>query len=258
METLSKDGTRIYYEQTGSGPALILIDGALCNTDVGPMKRLSELLSPHFRVIYYDRRGRGKSTNTVLYSYERELEDIEALIKVAGEKVLLFGMSSGSYLALLAAGRNPGVSKVAVYEPPPSEDSGMGARKEDIKRIEDLLAQDRRSDALKFFLTKLVKVPGIAVTIMSWFPMWKLMCSNVRTLPNDLKLSNDQASLRSGTVLSMPVMVVCGDKTTEGLKKASEKVVKEISTASHYSLKGQDHNVSPRKLAPVLLEFYKR
>ncbi len=56
---ISKDGTSIAYEQMGSGPALILVDGAMCHRAFGPMRPLSTLLEPHFTVYIYDRRGRG-------------------------------------------------------------------------------------------------------------------------------------------------------------------------------------------------------
>ena len=45
---------------------------------------MAKLLAPRFRVITYDRRGRGESGDTQPYAVEREIEDIEALIKEAG------------------------------------------------------------------------------------------------------------------------------------------------------------------------------
>ena len=45
----------------GQGPAIILIDGALGFRSFGPMPELAKLLSPHFTVVTYDRRGRGES-----------------------------------------------------------------------------------------------------------------------------------------------------------------------------------------------------
>ena len=46
----SKDGTTIAYERTGSGPALILVDGALCSRGFGPSPKLAPLLAKHFTV----------------------------------------------------------------------------------------------------------------------------------------------------------------------------------------------------------------
>src|SRR5262249_29457190 len=80
----SKDGTTIAYEHQGHGPALILVDGALCSRAFGPMKALSAALQSSFTVFRYDRRGRGDSGNTLPYAVEREIEDLGAVIAAAG------------------------------------------------------------------------------------------------------------------------------------------------------------------------------
>src|SRR6185436_15228972 len=91
---LSKDGTAIAYERSGQGPALILVDGALCSRAFGPMPKLAPLFAPHFTVYVYDRRGRGDSGDTGPYAREREVEDIAALITEAGGSAFVLGLSS--------------------------------------------------------------------------------------------------------------------------------------------------------------------
>ena len=78
---VSNDGTTIAFDRTGDGPALILVDGALCYRAFGPSGPLAALLAPHFTVFTYDRRGRGDSADTAPYAVEREVEDIEALVR---------------------------------------------------------------------------------------------------------------------------------------------------------------------------------
>ena len=56
--TRSKDGTAIAFELTGSGPAIVLIGGAL--SDRSTAAPLATLIAPHFTVLCYDRRGRVK------------------------------------------------------------------------------------------------------------------------------------------------------------------------------------------------------
>jgi endonuclease/exonuclease/phosphatase family metal-dependent hydrolase len=114
----SKDGTTIALDQSGSGPPLVLVGGAL--SDRSSARRLAELLTPHFTVINYDRRGRGDSGDTAPYTVEREIEDIEALIDQAGGSAFVFGSSSGAVLALEAATKLPAakVKKLALFEPP--------------------------------------------------------------------------------------------------------------------------------------------
>src|SRR5438093_543539 len=115
--TISADGTKIGYTSTGSGPAIILVDGALSYRGSSPNDALAKELAAHFTVYTYDRRGRGESTDTGPYTVEREVEDLAALVKEAGGETFLFGISSGAALALEAARSLP-VTKLALYEPP--------------------------------------------------------------------------------------------------------------------------------------------
>src|SRR5687767_1780778 len=101
--TRSSDGTPIGYESRGTGPAIIFIAGAtqyrLVDQTSGTM---ADVLAGRFTIIQYDRRGRGESGNVSPYAVQREVEDLEALIDVAGGRAGLFGMSSGALLALEA------------------------------------------------------------------------------------------------------------------------------------------------------------
>src|SRR5215212_11943926 len=92
-QVISKDGTKIVYDKVGKGTPVVLIEGATATRS--SFVELANLLAPDFTVYYYDRRGRGDSTDTKPYSLEKEVEDIEALIGVAGGPVYLYGSSSG-------------------------------------------------------------------------------------------------------------------------------------------------------------------
>src|ERR1700722_10537786 len=114
----SKDGTAIAYSQSGGGPSIILVDGALCSRKFGPSPVLATLLAKHFTVYTYDRRGRGESGNTLAYAVEREIEDLAALLEKAGGSAFVFGISSGAALALFAAAQGVAIQKLALYEAP--------------------------------------------------------------------------------------------------------------------------------------------
>src|SRR5213082_2845310 len=100
-QVISKDGTHIVFDQSGQGPALILVTGAL--TTRADWVPLAACLAPDFSVFAYDRRGRGESGDTMPYAVEREVEDLDALINEAGGSAFVFGHSSGAVLALEAA-----------------------------------------------------------------------------------------------------------------------------------------------------------
>jgi len=161
----SADGTVIAYEQQGSGPALILVDGAMSTR--GGKAALRALLAPQLTVFGYDRRGRGDSGDTRPYAVDREIEDIQALIEVAGGTAALYGHSSGAALALDAALQLGGtVTKIAMYEAPYNDDPALPApaAREDLSLDHGWEAQLlHRGEHLRFVVGELRAWDGNAV-----------------------------------------------------------------------------------------------
>ena len=114
----SRDGTTIAFDRLGSGPAVILVTGALGDRSHLMQQDLAAHLAQHLTVFNYDRRGRGESDDTLPYAVEREVEDIAALIVEAGGSAFVYGFSSGAVLALEAAAHGLPITKLALYEPP--------------------------------------------------------------------------------------------------------------------------------------------
>src|SRR5438128_12457616 len=107
----SKDGTRIAFDRSGEGPAIILVVGAFNDRSTGAP--LARYLERQFSVFNYDRRGRGASGDTAPYAIEREIEDLDALIAQAGGLAYVFGYSSGAILALRAAAHGRAITRLA-------------------------------------------------------------------------------------------------------------------------------------------------
>src|SRR3974390_1934218 len=125
--TTSSDGTTIAYTKLGSGPPLILVDGAFCYRENGPTSQLAPLLAEHFTVFAYDRRGRGASGDAQVYAIEREVDDLRALVREAGGSAFAVGISSGGALALQAAAQGVSLKELVLYEPPFIEEKGPPA-----------------------------------------------------------------------------------------------------------------------------------
>jgi hypothetical protein len=85
----SSDGTSIAFECVGAGPAVILVDAAGNFRGFSPMPQLAEALAQDFTVFTYDRRGKGASTDTLPYAVDRELDDLHALVDLAGANVFV-------------------------------------------------------------------------------------------------------------------------------------------------------------------------
>src|ERR1700710_187790 len=138
-KVISKNGTSIAYDQWGAGFPLILVDGALCCRAFGPMPELAGLLGQDFTVISYARRGRNESGDTQPYEVDREIEDIDALIKQVGGSAYVMGLSSGAALSIAAAAKGLNIPKLALYEPPfETSAEGHHAAKEALPHLQKL------------------------------------------------------------------------------------------------------------------------
>src|SRR5258708_22891038 len=154
----SQDGTPIAFNQSGQGPAIMLVLGAF--NDQASGAPLAAHLSERFTVFTYDRRGRGDSGDTAPYAVDREIEDLEALIKEAGGSASVFGYSSGATLSLKAAARGLAITKLALYEPPLIVDDSRPRPPQDLAaQISELVLAGRRGEAVELFHPKGVGLP---------------------------------------------------------------------------------------------------
>jgi pimeloyl-ACP methyl ester carboxylesterase len=253
----SADGTVIAYERTGSGPALVLVDGALCHRAAGPMRPLAALLRDGFAVYAYDRRGRGESSDTTPYAVDREIEDLQAVIGEAGGSAYVYGISSGAALALAAAAAGPSITKVALYEPPFMAEVEDGTRiKEYTERLGELLDARRDGDAVELFMTN-VGVPAQAVAGIRAQPGWAMLEAIAPTLAYDDRVLGDGSVPRDlASTITVPALVLAGADSPQSLQQAAKATADALPTAEHLTLEGQTHDVSPDALAPVLAAFF--
>ena len=259
--TISKDGTTIAFDRSGRGPALILVDGALCYRASGPSGPLAALLAQRFTVFTYDRRGRGDSGNTSPYAIEREVEDLDALIKEAGGQAFVYGISSGAALALEAATRGLAIKKLALYEAPFIVDGTRPPIPANfLTWLEDAVAAGRRSDAVKAFM-KLVGVPAVFVALMRFLPSWPRLTAVAHTLPYDITLVKDY---ERGTALpsnqwsgaTMPTLVMDGGKSPAWMRNAMRALTGVLPNATYRTLPGQTHMIGAKAIMPPLVEFF--
>lgn len=259
----SKDSTAIAFDQSGKGPAIILVGGALQYRAIDPSTaQLAALLAPHFMVFHYDRRGRGDSGDTAPYGTGREIEDLDALINEAGGLAFVFAMSSGGALALDAAARGLAINKLALYEPPFIVDNSRPALPADyLKHLNELLLADRRGDMVEYFMTQAAGVPAEYVVPMRNEPFWTTFEAVAHTLSYDGAFMADVMSgkpLPTGRWASVtaPTLVIDGGGSPEYQHSGVQALVDILPYAQRRTLDNQTHDVAPEILAPVLEEFF--
>jgi pimeloyl-ACP methyl ester carboxylesterase len=259
-ELTSADGTRIAYEVAGDGPALVLVDGALCSRAVGPSRRVARALADRFTVYAYDRRGRGESGDTQPYAVEREIEDLEAVVDVAGGSAHVCGISSGAQLALEAAVRSPRIARLALYELPCILDASRPPVEADIaERYEAALAAGRPGEPVEHFLG-FVGVPAALIDRMRATPEWAELTALAPTLPYDARVMSEYQRgepLPPGrwSEVAQPVLVLNGGRSPDWMGRNAAALAEAIPGAEHRVLDGQTHMVKARSLAPAVAEF---
>lgn len=256
----SKDGTKIAFDTSGSGPAVILVGGATMARS--GFAELAQLLAPKLTVYNYDRRGRGDSTDTQPFAVDREIEDIEVLIDEAGGAAHLYGISSGACLAMHAAAKlGDRVKKLAMYEAPYDDDAGAAETWKTYRtNLDKAIAEDRRGDAAELFM-QLVGVPEQAIAGMKSSPMWAGMEKVAPTLRYDAAAMGDDRSVpvdAAAKVIAQTLVVDGGAslQTMPFMRASADKLAKAMPNAVRKTVEGQSHDVDPKVLAPILIEFF--
>ncbi len=141
----------IHYEDHGSGDPVVLIHGYPLNGNSWERQE-RELLATGHRVISYDRRGFGRSSQpTVGYDYDTFVDDLDALLEQLdlNDVVLVgFSMGSGEVTRYLGSYGSARVRKAALLGAIPpyllkTEDNPDGVDGEVFEQIKAAIAEDR-------------------------------------------------------------------------------------------------------------------
>ena len=261
-QVISKDGTKIVYDKVGQGPAVVFVEGATATRS--SFVELANLLAPNLTVYYYDRRGRGDSADTLPYSVEKEIEDIEVLIDEAGGTAYLYGISSGGALALEAASKlGNKVKKLAIYEVPYDEsEAGQAKWKEYKRKLDESLTAGKNDDAVTAFM-KVVDIPDEMLAGMKRSPFWPELEKVAPTLAYDAACLGEDRKIPAETAkhITVPTLVMDGGGSLEtypNMRASAKKLAALIPNVKRQTLEGQTHNVDSKVLAPVLEKFLKK
>jgi proline iminopeptidase len=122
------DQARLYVRDVGHGPAIVVVHGG---PDFDHAYLLPELdrLSASFRLVYYDQRGRGRSSDGVSeddVTMASEVDDVDAIRRHLGlRSVAVLGHSWGGLVAMEYAIRRPGrVSHLILMNTAPASAAG--------------------------------------------------------------------------------------------------------------------------------------
>jgi pimeloyl-ACP methyl ester carboxylesterase len=251
---VSRDGTTLAVDVAGSGPAIVLVSGG--SVDRGANAGLAAALDADFTVYNYDRRGRGDSGDTLPYAVAREIEDIEAVIALAGGTAHLYGSSSGAGLALEAAAAGAPVAKLVLWEPPYNLDPAGRPPADSVEQLDRMVAEGRRGDAATFFMVDMVRLPADFAAFAKTQPWWPAQEAIAHTLAYDARVMGDY-SVPTATAarVTVPTLILTGGDSFPFFQPTAEALVAAMPDARTAVLPGQQHNVDPTVLGPAMAAF---
>jgi pimeloyl-ACP methyl ester carboxylesterase len=236
----SADGTRIAYHRSGSGPPLVLVHGT--TADHSRWAGVSPALERHFTVYAVDRRGRGRSGDGPPYHLLLEAEDIAAVVEgIGGGPVDVIGHSYGAICCLEAAVLSEGVRRLVLYEPPLPVGVAL-APPGVAERVQALVDQGEREEALLVFFREVVGMPERELAAMRALPVWQVRVGLAPTIPRELQLEAHYAFDADGVRgCRAPTLLLLGGESPPFARKATEVLHAALPDSRVVVLPGQQH-----------------
>jgi pimeloyl-ACP methyl ester carboxylesterase len=142
MSYIDRDGVRIYYEQHGAGPAVLLSHGYSASARM--WQGQIEALSGSYHVIAWDMRGHDRSDSPddpALCSHHETVADMAAVLDACGiGRAVIGGLSLGGFMSLAFHLAHPARTEALMLF-----DTGPGYKKDEGReawnRLADAMAQ---------------------------------------------------------------------------------------------------------------------
>lgn len=207
------NGVPLFYEEIGAGAPVVLVHGTTGN--YAGWAFVAPLLASDFRVITYDRCGRGQSGDRATYSIGDDAVDLLAIIDSLGEPVHLVGHSYGARVAMLAAQEHANLASLVLYEPP--LDAGSVSQ-EAVTAIEAATREQNWEAVLERFLPLATITPDEIAMFRSVPEGWEMSLDGARTVLREFyEVRDTPVDVGMLKSVSAPTLVLVGGLTTSPL-----------------------------------------
>ncbi|MGW7680655.1 alpha/beta fold hydrolase [Kribbella sp. NPDC054772] len=251
-KVVSKDGTALAYDVTGSGPGLVLIAGAFTGRSF--FGEYVEALSSAFTVVNYDRRGRGDSGDSDSYAVEREWEDLDA-VRSATDAQYACAFSSGS-MVLLQAGLP--FEKQAVVEPPFRVAGAPPAPERYVERLQEFVDAGNLGGAAELFMVEAVGQPREVVEQIRQSPMWAGLEAMAPTLVYDaLQMRDSAVPVDLLASVDLPTLALYSNASPAWLQESVRLTAAALPQGRVEGHDGTFHTLAPDTLTRVLTDYFR-
>ncbi|WP_285761761.1 alpha/beta fold hydrolase [Nocardiopsis ansamitocini] len=191
------------------------------------------------------------------YRIEREVEDLDAIVRSVGGGAYVHGSSSGATLALLGASIGVAVRGLSVFEPPFRVPGARPVPDGYVDRLVEMTGRGRRGEAVSYFMTEVVGLSQETVEDVRRSSEWPDLEAMAHTLVHDATIMGDGAvPVELLSSLPLPVLVLDSSASPAWLRDAAAATAQALPDAWHRSLPGTFHNVAPQTLAAALVDFF--
>ncbi|WP_420369064.1 alpha/beta fold hydrolase [Curtobacterium sp. L1-20] len=258
---VSADGTVLAVADGGNGPALVVVGGAFDHHGTPYVNLLTAELRDRYRVITYDRRGRGASGDTEPWAIEREVEDLAAVVADVDGPVTALGMCVGAGVVLHAVAAGVPIDAALLHEPPyratvdPHADDVMFA-----DALDEHVAAGRRAQAVRAFLARVLGIPMGQITALRLKgALWRSLVTDAHVLSRDVRVLNLLAvPERVAASVGVPVLVTAGGDGLDWMRQAARALVEAVPGSEYAEVPGQGHVPAPDVIGRVLDRFTAR
>ncbi len=266
MAMVSVGEVELCYQESGDGPSLVLVHGSW--GEHSNWARVQPLLATSFRVVSYDRRGHGQSSQPPGQgSVHEDVEDLAELIRVLDlAPALVVGSSFGALITLRLAGTHPDLLRgLAAHEPP---GVGLLAGRAEyapllelftarVAAVAKLLEEEQRLEAAELFVETIALGPG------GWGQLpAELQATYVRNGPTFLDETRDpdasNLDLQQLKSYTGPALLTQGDQSPPMFTQVLDMVHASLPQAERRTYEGASHvpqMTHPELLARTLTEW---
>ena len=125
-----------------------------------------------------------------------------------------------------------------------------------VERIRQLVGEGRRSEAVAFWMSDVVGMPGEMLAQMDGAPWVKALEPLTPTLPYDLAVTAGGVPAAELGKITAPVLILGGRNSPPWFRRSVAEQAAATPGAQLSMLDGFDHNAPVEVIAPILTDFF--
>lgn len=249
----SADGTEIGWRRSGSGDPAVLLHGT--SADGTGWALAGPHLARQLTLLSVDRRGRGRSGAGEPYDFDRETEDLAAVVGTLDAPPHVIAHSYGAMIGLAAAASGLQLRSLVLYEPPITlaDHLDVTATADECERA--LAAGDREQVLRTLF--RAVGDETVVDMLKAQPPVFARFLANAHTVPRETRAIARFSSIDVSQI-TVPTQLILGSESPEFYAESIATLHAAMPRSEVATLEGQahlGHALAPEAFSDIVLRF---